>query len=482
MGPVDNQPSQYISTADGTFTDLYHRLQEEVTTLAGVLKGCGGMAGSDNAGEAFAKDYDPAAGGRAGAAGAMEAASACVNAAGSFRDLLHATGTNYANADNQSAIDASHQPAVPPDSLPIFRIPNVPLAFGGGSDPPGWWGTISGWVQGEVWPNGKQDELQRAAAAWKAAGTGFTTRAAFVDIAVNDLRAQKAPEVDDAVAAITDLKNNITAVGSEFAQMGEWCEQYAQHIDDVHHEIMSELKSLLGWTVAIEGIAALGALFTLGGSEGVGQAVEAGRLAAAGAKIAEVIRTFAAAVEGLGMFGPAAVRTFAGATETMGPWAGAQVIVAGMDGVKGTEAIAEISKGFRRPYIRQGVVTEVEARTPQMELNGQKYYVTGEDENILIPVDKTYHDSSIPGLDKTGYPGAPQDRFYTDGEHWFPVEPKYDLGHSPGDEWWRMKEMAESKGWTQKELNDYANNPDLYRIEDQYTNRSHRSEMPREGE
>ena len=56
---------------------------------------------------------------------------------------------------------------------------------------------------------------------------------------------------------------------------------------------------------------------------------------------------------------------------------------------------------------------------------------------------------------------------------------KYDLGHVSGHEFWREKQLAMQKGWTQKQFNDYMNNPDFYRIELPHNNRSHRFEMPR---
>ena len=59
------------------------------------------------------------------------------------------------------------------------------------------------------------------------------------------------------------------------------------------------------------------------------------------------------------------------------------------------------------------------------------------------------------------------------------IEGKYDLGHVTGHEFWREKQMAMEKGWTQKQFNDYMNNPDFYRIEDPHLNRSHKFEMPK---
>jgi len=54
-----------------------------------------------------------------------------------------------------------------------------------------------------------------------------------------------------------------------------------------------------------------------------------------------------------------------------------------------------------------------------------------------------------------------------------------DLGHKPGNEFWRAKAQAEAEGLTQKQFNDRMNNPDLYQLEDPSSNRSHRFEQPR---
>lgn len=46
-----------------------------------------------------------------------------------------------------------------------------------------------------------------------------------------------------------------------------------------------------------------------------------------------------------------------------------------------------------------------------------------------------------------------------------------------GHEFWREREMAMELGWTQRQFNDYMNNPAFYRIELPSNNRSHRFEL-----
>lgn len=57
-----------------------------------------------------------------------------------------------------------------------------------------------------------------------------------------------------------------------------------------------------------------------------------------------------------------------------------------------------------------------------------------------------------------------------------PIEGRYVLGHKKGHEFSIEKAKAEKEGLTQAQFNDRMNDPDLYRIEDPSTNRSHQFE------
>ena len=70
----------------------------------------------------------------------------------------------------------------------------------------------------------------------------------------------------------------------------------------------------------------------------------------------------------------------------------------------------------------------------------------------------------------------PDGRFL-DANTLLPINGKYDLGHVYGHEFWRKRERAMNLGWTQKQFNDYMNNPIFYQIEDPISNRSHFYEM-----
>lgn len=59
------------------------------------------------------------------------------------------------------------------------------------------------------------------------------------------------------------------------------------------------------------------------------------------------------------------------------------------------------------------------------------------------------------------------------------IDGKYDMGHVPGHEFWRERDRAMQLGLSQKQFNDYMNNPAFYRIEDPISNRSHKFELGR---
>jgi hypothetical protein len=54
----------------------------------------------------------------------------------------------------------------------------------------------------------------------------------------------------------------------------------------------------------------------------------------------------------------------------------------------------------------------------------------------------------------------------------------YDMGHRPGQEWWRYKEEAEAGSYPREQVIEDQNDPSRYRLEDRNANRSHKYELP----
>ncbi|MEN4487818.1 HNH/ENDO VII family nuclease [Mycolicibacterium cosmeticum] len=448
-----------------------------VTALAGVLKGSAGMAGTDNGGHEWALKYDPFCGGRDGAAGVMEQATMAVIAAGQCADLLHATAVNHSNADEQSAVNSPNAPAFPPDSVPMFPVPAIPSAEGGHADVPEWWHTIAAYVQGEMWPNGHQDQLHAAAAAWRDAGTGLRNAASQVNGGTSSLGViaplmdQKSPEMPAVIANCTQTRDAMISAADGCDVAAKACDDYASAIDKAHSDVLHEM-AVLGTTVVVtEVVAAVLIPFTAGASEAVSKVVDVARLVATGERIAALIREFRIAAEASSMPTVSAAAAAARSIGEMAPLLEARVMLfaAETSGVV-TDAGLDL---LSRPYIRVGTRRAVEdaaRKTPD-----GKYYISATDEDVLIPVSKQY-DQDILNLPKTAdgkyYQGA-------DGIK-YPVDPVYHLGHMPNDEWWRIRDQAIREHWTREQLNNYVNNPNLYRIEDAPGNLSHKYELPRE--
>ena len=462
-----------VTLAGDSFGQVYDDAAAAVRTLAGVLKGSAGMAGTDNGAHAWASKYDAFAGGHAGGEGLMEAATASIMGAAQCADLLHTTAVNHQNADQQSAINNSTAPAFPPGAKPAFLVPAIPSAEGGHGDVPGWWHTIEAYVQGEMWPNGHQDKLKAAADAWRTAAQGLRLAADNANgFVIAAIRVQKSPEFPAAADISKKDRDSFGTVADGFDAAAKACADYAHAIDDAHSKILQEMV-VLGATVAVtEAFAVILVPFTAGGSEAVSKVVDTVRLAATGARIASIIRAFRAAAEASGISGFAAAGAAARAVGELGPLLGSRAqlfLTESTTGLLGQDGLDLLS----RPYVRVSTREAVEnaAKTPD-----GLWYISGTDRNVLIPVSKQY-DEAILNLPKTA-----DGKYYVDAATGtrYPVDPTYHLGHMPNEEWWRIRDRAITEGWSRQKLVEYCQNPEIYRVEDAPGNLSHRYELPRE--
>jgi hypothetical protein len=279
---------------------VYGSVRSEVAAavgqLVGVLQGSAGMAGTDNGAHAWAREYDPLA------KTLMEASGSVVNGAGKCADLLNATAVNHHNADAQSAINS---PALwpAPAETPIYPTPSVPSAEGGHGDVPGWWHTISAYVEGELWPNGHQDKLRAAHDACQKAGRSLRSAAQDVNGgpssmgAIAPLMDQQSAEFPALLSNCTMERDQIKSIADLYDSAGQACSDYAQAIDDAHSKILHEMAVLGGTIVVTEVVAAVLIPFTAGASEAVSKVVDVARLTATGARIASIIREFRIAAE-----------------------------------------------------------------------------------------------------------------------------------------------------------------------------------------
>lgn len=265
--------------------------------LSGALSSQAGMAGSDDAAKAFADGYDKAA---PQALTAMNnVATTCFNAAG----LLWTTGDNYAQAEADSTPGGGpkNYPFIEPEGNDAAP-PACPSAFGGSSSdgPSGpiaaLWHAVQKYV-GHIWPNGHQAQLRSTADAWASASTQLGSHFNEIAEVTGLLGQQKSPEIPVAIARIKAVGDDLEAISKVCADIGRSCNEYAQHIDDVHSELITQLEEFAAEAVAWE---AAGLIFTEVGGELWANAALAGRLAELGGRLKTIIEAFIGLVRTVG--------------------------------------------------------------------------------------------------------------------------------------------------------------------------------------
>ncbi|CAN5397799.1 hypothetical protein BH10ACT10_BH10ACT10_28810 [soil metagenome] len=153
-----------------------------------------------------------------------------------------------------------------------------PSAYGGTGDQPGWWHWIAGHIGGLLWPDADTGQLRAAGDAWRTAGQQVSSFTAYVDSASGQISAQRSKEVPHAVTVCGNVSTNLTELSTAYTSIGPACSDYAQQVEEHHHQIEDELKSFVEWTIGIEvGGAILGAV-TLGIGEAAAQAAAAAEL------------------------------------------------------------------------------------------------------------------------------------------------------------------------------------------------------------
>ena len=272
-------------------------MEAAVQSLWGALDGCAGMAGTDPGGGSWGLSYDQAA------TVAVNAAADAVNGVDRLAALVGQTARNYEAADAASTpatrrvIDASVA------TLPCFGgliLPGCTPASavgGSGGGPPGW-GMVSHLV-GYMWPNGHQDRLHAAAAAWRRSAAALEHGADDVVSAVSSVVADRLPEADDMWTVCSSVAGHLRSVASVHRSLGDACVELAEHLDHAHAEAIGELQSLVAWSAGIQGAGALLSVVTFGFAEAPTRAAQAARIAKTAAVVAAIIEKFIAATRTL---------------------------------------------------------------------------------------------------------------------------------------------------------------------------------------
>ena len=154
-----------------------------------------------------------------------------------------------------------------------------PSALGGDSPacPKANW--ILDHIEGFVWPNADTDRLRDAAGVWRMAAEALSELTDRCGEAVASLEAQRSPEIEFAVAAVTEIRSTVDDIAGEFHALAGACEQYAAQVDQKRQEVLALVEEIL--QMIVEGIVISVAIGVITGG--------AGAVASSGAVVARVV-------------------------------------------------------------------------------------------------------------------------------------------------------------------------------------------------
>jgi hypothetical protein len=286
---LDVHPVGYADAAHVLGDVIAEQVRLAWVGVQATLDGTGGMAGSDDVGSSWGASYDAAA--RSATRATQDTCNACYQLAA----LLEQTAINYEGADAASVPGSSARAAANRWAAATTSLGELQTAIGQGAPPPGGWSLLQHAI-GYLWPNGHQDLLRSAAAGWQRAAGQLEALVPDVGQAARQVLLQRAPESDAAFTVVDAMAGHLSELASSYRTLGAECEGYAGHLDQAHHEIISEIESFVEWTAGIEVVGGFFALCTFGLSEAAAQAGEAAEISRAAAAIKSVIETLRALV------------------------------------------------------------------------------------------------------------------------------------------------------------------------------------------
>lgn len=298
---------------------------------------CTGMAGDDPTGLAWATQYGSSA------PLAAQAAEDVINGAYRLSSMLAATADNYARADAASTIGERHAVDEVIADLPGPVEVTLGTRFGdvGGaaSSAPYGWSLIEHMVR-MAWPDGHQDRLREAAAAWNRSADALSGHASDVDLAALDAIRDDLLEWHDIRTACWSLAGHVRDVADAHRSLGRACAQLAHHLDVAHAEIGHEVVVLLAESAAIETAGAAVSFLTAGLAEAPTQAAEAARVSATVARIVALLTEFGTAVREVVLALPLVAEISARVSSALESLLSIRIVAAEVTGVSGLRVLS----------------------------------------------------------------------------------------------------------------------------------------------
>lgn len=266
----DVDPATYYAVGNGLF-EKAGKLYDAFNVNVRILGDTGSMAGTDDAGTAWATSYDERA------AEVLGAVNDLTRAMENYGGVVIQAGYNHAVAEYNAAGGRGAAPTMPPEPHSSAGVLTTPPSAGG----PGR-GLIDaiGLMQqvGVPVPDGDTDKVSKAADAWDRLATVYqtTTVAENLEVDARAFRDTHSPEVEYIVRDIEQLRDATRAVLDGCAELAASCREYRSALDDLRNQLESILEDLaieLAVTAAVA-IAASFVSFGAGAVAGTAKAAQ----------------------------------------------------------------------------------------------------------------------------------------------------------------------------------------------------------------
>jgi hypothetical protein len=267
----DVDPETYYAVGKGLF-EKAGKLYDAFNVNVGILAGTESMAGTDDAGTAWAASYDERA------SEVLGAANDLMRAMENYGGVVIQAGYNHAVAEhNATPGKGGPAPTKPPEPASAAGVLTAPPSAGG----PGR-GLVDaiGLMQqvGVPVPDGDTEKVSTAAEAWDRLATVYqtTTVAEGLEVDARAFRDTKSPEVEYIVKDLEELRDATSLVLNGCAELAQSCREYRSALDDLRTQlegILNDLAVELAVTAAV-GIAASFVSFGVGAVAGTAKAAQ----------------------------------------------------------------------------------------------------------------------------------------------------------------------------------------------------------------
>ncbi len=255
---VSVDPASYYAAAVCFGKDVAGDVQRAEATLASALAGTERIAGSDEAGSAWAAEYDRVAG------ATSQTINDAARAALTVADLLRQSGLNHAMADADSHLfGAVLQAPTAARSSGFGSCVQVPSPAGGFIPAPEGWEQVAAFVA-IVWPDGDASKLRGVAEAWRSVANSLEGVWPSINRALTALDGMQSPEIDSARGVCLTVGDALTETAGQCRAIAEATDSLAAHIEEAQGKLREQVAIMLAETALIEAAAVAAGVFTAG--------------------------------------------------------------------------------------------------------------------------------------------------------------------------------------------------------------------------